>query len=159
MITHDPETIKDAELAVDEVMDRFRDKDNGGYYSIADRDWNITGKEKSLTKTGGIFGILMHLYEVNMKDAYLLKALDFLDVSLEKAWDNKHGGFFSLYTEDWKPATDIKDLATQVNMLQHMNGSWKDGMDSPFGARSAYHKKRAEDFGMLLLEKTQDRVN
>jgi mannose/cellobiose epimerase-like protein (N-acyl-D-glucosamine 2-epimerase family) len=159
MITHDPETIKDAELAVDEVMDRFRDKDNGGYYSIADRDWNITGKEKSLAKTGSIFGILMHLYEVNMKDAYLLKALDFLDVSLEKAWDNKHGGFFSLYTEGWKPATDIKDLATQVNMLQHMNGSWKDGMDSPFGARSAYHKKRAEDFGMLLLEKTRDRVN
>lgn len=157
MITHDPETIRDAERAVSDVMKRFEDTRHGGYFLAADKDWNIINRKKCLYETGEIFSVLMHLYEVGKNDAYLLKALDFLDVCLDHAWDRQSGGFFSLYHDDWTPAADTKDLATQCSMLQHINGSWKDGMDSPFGARSAYHKKRAEEFGDLLLAKTADK--
>ena len=159
MITHDPETIKDAVQAVGDVISRFEDTRSGGYFLAADKDWNITKREKSLGETAEIFGVLMHLYEVSMKDDHLLKALDFLDTALDRAWDKKHGGFFSLYSEDWDIAVDTKDLATQCSMLQHMNGSWKDGMDSPFGAKAASHKKRAEEFGDLILEKAEDKVH
>lgn len=159
MLSHDPDAVKDAGQVVAEVINRFEDKEGGGYFSAADKNWQITAKEKSLGRTGEIFGILMHLYEVSLKDEHLLKALDFLDTALERAWDKEHGGFFSLYNKDWGPAVDIKDLATQSTMLQHMNGSWKDGMDSPFGSRAAYHKKRAEEFGDLLLEKAADKVH
>ena len=159
MITYDPETIKDAEKTVNEVMKRFEDNRNGGYFLAADKDWHITEREKSLGKTGEIFGVLMHLYEVSYKDEYLLKALDFLNIALDRAWDERYGGFFSLYNEDWSIAVDIKDLATQCTMLQHMNGSWKDGMDSPYGLKAANHKKRAEEFGDLILEKTEDKAH
>lgn len=159
MITHDPETVRDAETAVSDVMKKFEDKKHGGYFLAADRQWNISNKDKSLNETGEIFGVLMHLYEVSKNDAYLLKALEFLDTALDLAWDKKNGGFFSLYHADWSPAADTKDLATQATMLQHINGSWKDGMDSPFGARSAAHKKQAEQFGDLLIEKCADPVN
>lgn len=159
MITHDPEAIQDGEKAVDEVLSRFEDGKYGGYFRAADKDWKITQREKSLHETSEIFGVLMHLYEVNVKDEYLLKGLDFLDTALEHAWDPKYGGFFSLYTEDWKKAVDTKDLATQCSMLQHLNGSWKDGMDSPYGPRAAYHKKRAEEFGALILDKAEDKVH
>ena len=159
MITHDPEAITDAEKAVDEVINRFADTSNGGYFRCADKDWNIIKREKSLQETSEIFGVLMHLYEVNVKDDYLLKGLTFLDTALDHAWDREHGGFFSLYTEDWKKAVDTKDLATQCSMLQHLNGSWKDGMDSPYGPKAAYHKKRAEEFGELILDKAEDKVH
>ena len=159
MITHDPEAITDAEEAVDEVINRFEDKKNGGYYLAADKGWTITRKEKNLSHTSEIFGVLMHLYEVNKKDSYLAKALEFLDIALERAWDEKNGGFFSLYSEDWTPEGDMKDLATQAAMLQHMNGSWKDGMDSPLGAKSAYHRSRAEAFGDLIIEKAEDKIH
>ena len=159
MITHESRAIADAEAAVTGVMGRFEDTANGGFFFMADREWHIAKKEKSLEQTGDIFGVLMHLYEVSKKDDYLLRALDFLDVALDRAWDREHGGFFALYARDWKPAVDIKDLETQCCMLRHMNGSWKDGMDSPWGARAAGHRKRAEDFGALLLEKAEDRRN
>ena len=89
MITHDPESIKDAGEAVDEVIGRFEDTKNGGYFLAADKDWNITKREKNLGETSEIFGVLMHLYEVSMNDGHLLKAMDFMDVILEKAWDKE----------------------------------------------------------------------
>jgi hypothetical protein len=159
MITHDPETITDAEKVVGEVINRFEDTRRGGYFLAADKDWRIIKREKSLGEAGELFGVLMHLYEVSKNDDYLRRALDFLDIALDNAWDKKHGGFFSLYHEDWSSAVDTKDLATQCTMLQHLNGSWKDGMDSPLGAKAAYHKKRAEEFGELLLAKAEDKVH
>ncbi len=159
MISHDHDAIIDAGKAVDEVITRFEDTKNGGYFFSADKNWNITRREKNLDKTSDIFGVLMHLYEVSYNDAYLLKALGFLDVALDHAWDKQHGGFFSLYTENWDVAADIKDLATQCSMLQHLNGSWKDGMDSPFGARSAYHKQRARELGDIILDKAADKLH
>jgi hypothetical protein len=159
MISHDPEAVADAEKAVDTVMERFQDKIHGGYFLKADRDWHIIDKHKSLVETDGIFGIFMHLYEVSKNDAYLLHAIQFLDTAVEKGWDNAHGGFFSLYKDNWAPAEDTKDLATQSGMLQHMNGAWKDGVDSPYGARAAYYKKRGEEFADLILEKATDSQN
>jgi len=138
MLTHDPDAILDAQAAVDSVMARFEDPEFGGFFFMAEQDWRISKTEKSLGLTADIFGVLMHLYEVSKNDAYLLKALGFLDVALDKAWDQQRGGFFGLYHQNWRPAVDIKDLATQAVMLQHMNGAWKDGMDSPFGARAAH---------------------
>jgi len=157
MISHDPESIADAEKAVDSVMERFADTTHGGYFLKADRQWRIIDNHKSLTATESIFGILMHLYEVSKKDTYLLKAFEFLDVAVNKAWDPVHGGFFTLYRDNWAPAVDTRDLATQAGMLQHMNGAWKDGVDSPYGARAAYYRKRAEDFADLILDKAHDR--
>jgi mannose/cellobiose epimerase-like protein (N-acyl-D-glucosamine 2-epimerase family) len=159
MITHDPEAIKEGEEAVDQVIERFEDSEHGGFFRVADKDWTIIQSEKSLHETSEIFGVLMHLYEVNVKDKYLEKGLEFLDTALEHAWDTEHGGFFSLYTDDWKTALDTKDLGTQCSMLQHLNGSWKDGMDSPYGPKSAYHRKRAEEFGKLILDKAEDKVH
>ena len=156
MMTHEPSAIKDAENAVNTVIQRFEDTRYGGYFSIAGRNWEIIDSRKNFIATGELFGVLMHLYEVSKNDAYLLKALDIIDIALNNAWDAKWGGFFSWYTADWKPASDIKDLATQASILQHLNGSWKDGMDSPYGARSAKHKKRAEEFADLLLQKYAD---
>ncbi|MCX5896528.1 MAG: AGE family epimerase/isomerase, partial [Proteobacteria bacterium] len=131
MISHDPETIADAEKVVVEVIKRFEDTKHGGYFLTADKDWKIIDNHKNLLEAESIFGILMHLYEVSKKDEYLLKGLDFLDLLLDRAWDKKHGGFFSLYHDNWAYATDSKDLVTQCGMLQHMGGAWKDGIDSP----------------------------
>jgi len=159
MISHDPDAIADAEKAVNAVMTRFEDTTHGGYFLKADRNWHIIDKNKSLADTEGIFGILMHLYEVSKKDQYLLQALQFLDTAVEKGWDNTHGGFFSLYHVDWTPACDTKDLHTQSGMLQHMNGAWKDGIDSPYATRAVYYKNRAEEFADFILEKAADKQN
>lgn len=159
MITHDTEAIHDAEEAVSEIIKRFEDTRNGGYFLAADKSWNIIKKEKSLLHTGEIFSVLMHLYEVSKNDSYLLKAVDFLDTACERAWDRAHGGFFTLYTDSWSVATGTKDLETQCAMLLHMNGAWKDGMDSPFGAKAALYKKQAQEFGNLLFDKTEDTVH
>ena len=48
MITHDPEAIKEGEVAVDQVISRFEDGKNGGFFRAADKDWKITQREKSL---------------------------------------------------------------------------------------------------------------
>jgi mannose/cellobiose epimerase-like protein (N-acyl-D-glucosamine 2-epimerase family) len=156
MISHDPESIAEAEQAVELVIGRFEDTAYGGYFSKADQQWRIIDRHKSLRQTDGIFGILMHLYEVSKKDTYLLRAFDFLETAVAKAWDGVHGGFFTRYQENWAPSADTKDLATQAGMLQHMNGAWKDGVDSPYGARAAYYRKRAEDFADLILDRAQD---
>jgi len=159
MISHDPETIKDAEKALNEVIERFEDKKHGGYFLKADKDWKIVDRNKSLSEAEAIFGLLMHIYEVTKKDEYLLKALDYLDLTLEYAWDQKQGGFFSLYCEDWSKAADTKDLTTQAGMLQHLGGAWKDGIDSPYAVRAEAFKRRARAFADLILEKAADKVN
>ena len=159
MLSHDHDTILDAEKAVSQAAGRFEDSRYGGYFRAADKDWKIIKSEKSLHETGELFGVFMHLYEVSKNDAFLLKALDFIDVALDRAWDREYGGFYSLYCPDWKPACDTKDLATQSTMLMHINGSWKDGMDSPYGARSAVHKNKAGLFGALLAERAADKIH
>ena len=156
MLSHDHDAILEAEKAVSEVAARFEDARHGGYFSAADKSWRITRREKDLNSAGELFGVFMHLYEVGKKDLFLLKALDFIDLAIA-ARDRDHGGYYSLYGDDWKPACDTKDLATQSTMLLHLNGSWKDGMDSPYGARSAGHKNEAGRFGALLLERAADR--
>jgi len=55
MISHDPESIAEAEKAVDTVMERFQDKTHGGYFLKADREWRIIDTHKSLKATDGIF--------------------------------------------------------------------------------------------------------
>ena len=97
MITHEASAIEDAENAVKKVMQRFEDTRHGGYFSVADRAWKIIDARKNLVAIGELFGVLMHLYEVSKNDAYLLKALDFIDIALRDAWDMKWGGFFSWY--------------------------------------------------------------
>lgn len=158
MISHEPEAIKEAERVVKEVIDRFEDKRNGGFFLKADRNWNILDRKKGLSESEAVFGLLMHLYEVTKEDQYLLKALDYLDLIFERAWDQKHGGFFSHYNEDWSKVGETKDLSTQAGILQHLGGAWKDGIDSPYAARAESFKKRAEMFADLILEKARDRV-
>jgi hypothetical protein len=41
MLTHNLETINDAKQVIGDVISRFGDKHNGGYFFIDDKDWMI----------------------------------------------------------------------------------------------------------------------
>ncbi len=141
---------------VDFALRKFEDADNGAYYRAAAQDWTIVGKEKDPALLGEIFGIMMHLYEITYDDAYLLKGFDILDVMIDKGEDKDHGGFFDSYAEDWTPIAKTKSLETQMQMIQHLGGAWKDGIDSPYAVRAESYKQKSIELGNLVVEKMAD---
>jgi len=156
MMTGNPASRDNAKELADYALEKFEDKVNGGFYKKSTKDWEITDKEKRLYLISNVFGTLMHLYEITFDDHYLLKCFDLLDLVLDKCWDKTHGGFFDSYNEDWTPKTYTKSLSTQMEIILHLAGAWKDGIDSPYADRAEYYKQKSIEITNLIIEKMYD---
>jgi mannose/cellobiose epimerase-like protein (N-acyl-D-glucosamine 2-epimerase family) len=157
MLSGQPQPQEKATELADFALEKFRDNTQGGYYSRASKDWTIVNKEKDPVVMGEIVGTLMHLYEITYDDTHLLKAFEVLDILLEKCEDKEHGGFFDAYTEDWNPASQTKSLHTQMQMIQHLGGGWKDGLDSPYAVKAEFYKDKSMELANLVIDKMLDR--
>jgi len=156
MMTGDPAARDKAKDLVDLTIDKFEDKTNGGFYQKTTKDWKIEEKDKSLHLISSAFGTIMHLYEITFDDRYLLKCFDLLDVVLDKGWDKTYGGFFDSYNEDWTPKSDTKSLSTQMGVILHLAGAWKDGIDSPYAERAERYKQKSIEITKFTIEKMYD---
>ena len=156
MMTGNPVSRDNAKELVDLILEKLEDKTNGGFYKKATKDWQIEDKDKSLHLISSAFGTIMHLYEITFDDHYLLKCFDLLDLVLDKCWDKTHGGFFDSYNEDWTPNSNHKSLSTQMDIILHLAGAWKDGIDSPYAERAERYKQKSIEITKLTLEKMYD---
>lgn len=156
MMTGDPASRDKAKALVDLAIEKFEDKTHGGFYAKATSEWKIQDKDKNLHLIDSAFGTIMHLYEITFDDQYLLKCFDLLDIVLDKAWDKTHGGFFDSYNEDWTPKSETKSLATQMGVILHLAGAWKDGIDSPYAERAERYKQKSIEMTHFIIEKMYD---
>jgi len=156
MMTGSPASRDKAKELTDLTIEKFEDKVNGGFYQKATKDWKIEDKDKSPHLISSAFGTIMHLYEITFDDHYLLKCFDLLDLLLDKGWDKTHGGFFDSYNEDWTPKSNTKSLSTQMDVILHLAGAWKDGIDSPYAERAERYKQKSIEIVKLTIEKMYD---
>ena len=156
MMTGNPVSRDRAKDLVDLTINKFEDKTNGGFYQKATKDWKIEDKDKSVHLISSSFSTIMHLYEITFDDSYLLKCFDLLDLLLDKGWDKTHGGFFDSYNEDWTPKSTTKSLSTQMDVILHFAGAWKDGIDSPYAERAERYKQKSIEITKLTIEKMYD---
>lgn len=156
MMTGNPASRDKAKELTDFAIEKFEDKVNGGFYKKSTKDWTINDKDKSLHLISNAFGTIMHLYEITCDDHYLLKCFDLLDLVLDKCWDKTHGGFFDSYNEDWTPKSYTKSLRTQMGVILHLAGGWKDGIDSPYADRAEHYRQKSIEITNLIIEKMYD---
>ena len=156
MMTGNPASRDKARELTDFAIEKFEDRVNGGFYKKFTKDWKIADKEKNLHVLSNAFGTIMHLYEITFDDYYLLKCFDLLDLVLDKCWDKTHGGFFESYSENWTPKGDTKNLSTQMEIILHLAGAWKDGIDSPYAERAEHYKQKSIEITNLIIKKMYD---
>jgi mannose/cellobiose epimerase-like protein (N-acyl-D-glucosamine 2-epimerase family) len=140
-------------------LKRFEDSKHGGYSARASEDWTVLEGEKDLEAMGEIFDTLMHLYERTDNDDYLLRSFGILDLVLEKGEDKENGGIFDSFAEDWTPTSKTKSLKTQMEVIQDLGSSWKNGIDSPYAVRAERYKKKSMELADLVIEKMYDTEN
>jgi mannose/cellobiose epimerase-like protein (N-acyl-D-glucosamine 2-epimerase family) len=150
---------KAAGKLLDLTIEKFEDKKNKGFYYSAKEDWTIVDKTKYTSLLAASDGPILHYYEVCLDDKYLLKMFEIIDLLYEKCWDKTHGGFFDSFGEDWKPKSGVKNLKTQMSVLQALVGAWKDGIDSPYAAKAEWCKKKARELVILVFQKMWDQKN
>jgi len=156
MMTGDPAARGKAQELADFTIEKFEDKVNGGFFKSYSQEWSDPDREKSPQVLNTAFATLMHLYEITFDDRYLLKCFELLDLLLEKGWDKTHGGFFDSYSEEWIPTTTTKSVHTQMEIILHLAGAWKDGIDSPYAERAEYYNQKSVEITNLIIEKMYD---
>ena len=53
----------------------------------------------------------------------------------QRAWDQRHGGYFRAFEQDWRPASPRKTLQSQLNMLEAAQGLAKASGDRRYSDR------------------------
>lgn len=107
---YDPQQLKMARLAYDDLVGRFWDEKNGGFY------WTITADGKPLDTTkqiyGQAFGIyaLSEYYLVTSDPLVLERAIALYRLVEKHAHDSVNGGYFEVFAQDWQKAWQRKSV-------------------------------------------------
>jgi len=111
----DPVYLEMAKRAYDDLLARFWDNENGGIYWTAAAD----GKPLDTTKQvyDQVFGIyaLSEYYQVTSDPAVLDRAITLYRVVEKYAHDPVNGGYFEVYTRDWKRARPSKSPVNAIS--------------------------------------------
>jgi mannose/cellobiose epimerase-like protein (N-acyl-D-glucosamine 2-epimerase family) len=156
--TGDVKRVEKGEELINLTVDKFEDKKNKGFFSVLSEDWSsILDGTKYTSLIASSIGPILHLYEYTLKEEYLLKMFEIMDLILSNCRDDENGGFYDSFTEDWTIKSDQKSLQTQVSVLQALNGCYKDGVDSVYAKKAEEYKKEAGELANLILQKMHDK--
>jgi mannose/cellobiose epimerase-like protein (N-acyl-D-glucosamine 2-epimerase family) len=156
--TGDVKRVQKGEEIVNFAISKFEDKKNKGFFSVLSEDWSsVLDDTKHTFLIASSIGPVLHLYEYTLKEEYLSKLFEIMDLVLTNCRDNENGGFYDSFKKDWTIKSDEKSLQTQVSVLQALNGCYKDGIDSTYAKKAEEYKKEAEELANLILQKMYDK--
>ena len=96
------------------VMDKFWDKEQGGFYTSCTESWEPKDRNKSTIGNDGVVSALNILYRLTGFPEFREKVSQIVAVMTEKARDSKNEGYYDEYTPDWKPLKKEKSFTVNV---------------------------------------------
>lgn len=116
-----PKHLKLAERAYEYIRNHFRDQQNGGVF------WSVDATGKPVNTRKQIYGLaftiygLSEFYQTNKKQEVLDFAIELFDLIEKHSFDQKSGGYFEAFTENWQPLEDLRLSEKDRNDPKTMN--------------------------------------
>lgn len=88
------------------LQTRFLDKANGGYFLKIKNDGSPTDDRKHVYPLSFVIYSLVELHRITDNETVLKQAVDLFDLLEKNCYDQEHGGYYELYTSDWKKISD-----------------------------------------------------
>lgn len=121
----DPLDLDLAQRALDYLLERFADRDHGGFH------WLLTPLGRPLESLKKIYGQAFCIYALSEfwlatgDDEALEEAKDLFRLIERHAHDDEHGGYIEALAADWSPALDLrlshKDMNSPKSMNNHLH--------------------------------------
>jgi mannobiose 2-epimerase len=123
----DERYLKMAKRAYDYLIEHFRDREYGGYYTWVDCHGNVTDAGKHIYGNAfALYGLSEYARATGDKEA--LKYADEQAHILERAWDPMYKGYYEAMTRDWEHSpwlhgvnrfpTDEKTMNTHLHLIE-----------------------------------------
>ena len=94
------------------LQTRFLDRKNGGYFLKIRNDDGLTGEQSVVDNRKHVYPLsfviyaLVELHRATGSEEALQQAISVFDLLEAHCYDKKNGGYYELYTQDWKKITD-----------------------------------------------------
>jgi len=120
-----PEYLELAHHAKRVLLNRFEDKENGGFYwSVEASGPPFETKKQCYAQAFCIYAFSEH-YRASKEQDSLDQAYKLFHLINEKAWDSKTGGYLETFTADWIPLEKMRlgvdDLDAPKTMNNHLH--------------------------------------
>jgi mannobiose 2-epimerase len=118
----DPQYLEMARWAYHDLMDRFRDREQGGlFWSISADGQPLDTRKQIYGQVFGIYG-LTEFYRATGDKAALDAAVEIFRVMDRRAHDEKYLGYFDACTRDWgRPPRDDPSILGSTNVPKSQN--------------------------------------
>jgi hypothetical protein len=95
-------------------MDKFWDKEQGGFYTSCTESWEPKDRNKSTLGNDSVVSALNIIYRLTGLPEFREKVSQIVAVMTEKARDSKNEGYYDEYTPEWKPLKKEKSFTVNV---------------------------------------------
>ncbi len=107
------------------LMDRFLDKEQGGYFWELDPNGAVRDDKKKVYGEAFCLYALAEYYRVFGEAQALEQAARLFDLIEAHAHDDRYGGYFEVMSRDWQPCADMrlsdKDMNEKKSMNNHLH--------------------------------------
>jgi cellobiose epimerase len=116
-----PEYLDAATRAMDYILDKFWDKENGGVYWTVDCNGNPKDTKKQIYAQGFVIYGLSEYARATGNQRALDKAKELFYIIEKYAFDKELNGYFEAFTADWHEIEDMRLSEKDANEKKTMN--------------------------------------
>jgi mannobiose 2-epimerase len=123
-VTRDPTVLSYIDKSNDLLESKAWDQENGGYYNVMTRDWQVLDSRKSISsEITPVSGYLLYLYLATHDQKYLDQCQRILDRVTESMIDPESGWVLETFTREWQYLPALQD-ETEVSIGHNIEVAW-----------------------------------
>ena len=119
--TNDPADRALADRAYNYLVEKFLDRDHGGYFWELDPAGNVVDATKKIYGQAFCAYALGEYHRAFDDPAALQHAIDVFRLIESESRDQKHGGYWEALSRDWQPIEDVRLSDKDMNERKSMN--------------------------------------
>jgi mannobiose 2-epimerase len=106
-----------AKPGIEFLLERFWDREHGGWFLSVERDGQVASTEKHLFHQAYVLAALAEFHDLTGDASLLPYIARTLELIERHAWDPRHGGFVESCRRDWTLLERRKTACVQLDML------------------------------------------
>jgi len=118
---HKQEDLELAKRAYQYIIDKFTDKEFGGYFWSLTYDGKPNTTKKQIYAQAFVIYGLVEYFKITGKKEVLEKAREIFVLMEEKSFDQLNNGYFEACNRDWSPTEDLRLSEKDMNEKKSMN--------------------------------------
>jgi mannobiose 2-epimerase len=118
---NDKNHLKTAKHAFRFLQDAFYDRMHGGLYFTVDYKGCPANRQKLIYAISSGINGLSEFYKATGNSESISMAVELFELVEKNSFDNANGGYFSTFSEDWRPSDQIKPGTKDINAAKSTN--------------------------------------